>query len=209
MKKHDYIFGVIVTLIIAIGVLSMSKMSNASDSKDQKAIAIFAAGCFWCVEADFENLDGVIEVVSGYTGGKTANPTYESVVSGNTGHREAVKVTYDPKQISYARLLEAYWRTIDPLDGEGQLFDKGPQYTTAIYYQDEDQKQQAEQSRTEKQAFFDAPIMTEIVEVAPFYPAEEYHQGFYHKNPARYNSYRISCNRDPYLRNIWDKKRSG
>ncbi|MGM0422940.1 MAG: peptide-methionine (S)-S-oxide reductase MsrA [Pseudomonadota bacterium] len=187
----------------------MSKMSNASDPKDQTSTAVFAAGCFWCIEADFEKLDGVTEVVSGYTGGQTPNPTYETVSAGNTGHREAVKMTYNPRQISYSQLLEAFWRSIDPFDGQGQFCDKGPQYTTAIYYQDEDQRQQAEQSLAEKQTRFEAPIMTEIIPAAPFYPAEDYHQAFSHKNPARYQAYRVSCDRDRYLHNIWDKKQSG
>ena len=166
--------------------------------------AIFAGGCFWCNEAAFEAIEGVTEVISGYTGGEEQNPTYEQVLSGTTGHHEAVKVIYDPEIISYKELVERFWRQIDPTDDEGQFVDRGAQYTTAIFYQNGEEKQIAEQSKSELESSgrFDKPIATKILSVMPFYPAEEYHQDFYKKKTLRYKAYRDGSGRE-VLDEIW------
>lgn len=147
-------------------------------------IATFAGDCFWCMEESFEKIEGVIDVISGYTGGNVENPTYEQVLSGKTGHYEAVQVIYDPEKISYNDLLEVFWSHIDPTDPEGQFADKGPQYRTAIFYHDEEQKYLAEKSKEllEKSGLFKKPIVTEIKKSEKFYKAEDYHQNFYEKN---------------------------
>lgn len=169
------------------------------------AIATFAGGCFWCVESDFEMVPGVVEAVSGYTGGETPNPTYKQVSSGTTGHLEAVQVRYDPDVISYEGLLAAFWRMIDPTDGGGQFSDRGQEYTTAIYYHDEGQRQVAEQSRAALAASgrHDRPIVTPIEPAQVFYRAEDYHQDYFDKNPLRYGFYRRGSGRDAYLERTW------
>jgi peptide methionine sulfoxide reductase msrA/msrB len=170
--------------------------------------AIFAGGCFWCSESDFSKLPGVVKVVSGYTGGHKQDPTYEEVSSGTTGHFEAVQVFYDPSKISYESLLEYFWKHIDPTDPDGQFYDHGPQYRTAIFYADETQKLAAEESKQalEKSGRFKEPIATLILPAGKFYPAEEYHQDFYLKSPARYKSYREGSGRDQFARQIWGKE---
>lgn len=167
--------------------------------------AIFAGGCFWCSEADFEKLPGIIEVISGYTGGKVPNPTYEEVCSGRTGHFEAVKVVYDPAQISYEKLLDYYWRGVDPTDDGGQFVDRGSQYRTAIFYFDEAQKKAAEKSKKElgEKGIYESPIVTPILKAEPFYEAEEYHQGYYKKKPVRYKLYRSHSGRDQFINKTW------
>jgi peptide-methionine (S)-S-oxide reductase len=168
--------------------------------------AIFAGGCFWCMEPPFDKLDGVISTTSGYSGGHRKNPTYEEVSAGGTGHAEVVKIAYDPAKISYAELLDVYWKNIDPTTPDRQFCDKGDQYRSAIFYQGEEQKRLAEASRNalEKNKPFDAPIVTEIEAASTFYPAEEYHQDYYTKNPLRYKFYRYSCGRDQRLEELWD-----
>lgn len=175
------------------------------DSKEQRARATFAGGCFWCVESDFEKVDGVLEVISGYTGGNTENPTYEEVSSGRTGHVEAVQVIYDPSKVSYEQLLDVFWRHIDPTDPEGQFVDRGSQYKTAIFYDNEEQRRLAEASRHRLQTSkrFSKPIVTEILPLEKFYPAEDYHQNFHKKSPIRYHFYRASSGRDAFLRKMW------
>jgi len=170
-----------------------------NDSHDRKAT--FAVGCFWCVEADFEKVEGVIEAVSGYTGGDLKNPTYEQVSSGTTGHLEAIQIRYDPAKISYRELLEIFWRHIDPIDGGGQFVDRGPQYRSAIFYHDEMQRQEAEASKAELQRScrFKRPIATEILPLRTFYPAEAYHQDYWRHNPVRYRFYRMGSGRDQFL----------
>ncbi|MBD3245518.1 MAG: peptide-methionine (S)-S-oxide reductase MsrA [Candidatus Omnitrophica bacterium] len=161
----------------------------AVEEKEQKMnTAIFAGGCFWGLEEAFQNEPGVQEAVSGYTGGSVKNPTYAQVSSGTTGHREAVKVIYDPEQIPYSRLLDIYWRQIDPTDTGGQSVDRGSQYTTAIFYLNEEQRNQAEQSKKKLDASgrFSRPVVTEVLPAAPFYPAEEYHQDYYRKKSCPY-----------------------
>ena len=170
--------------------------------------AVFAGGCFWCTEADLEKVDGVIEVVSGYTGGKEVDPTYEQVSSGRTGHVEAVRVIYDPEKISYKELLHVFWRTINPTDDGGQFVDRGPQYRSAIFYTNEEQRRLAEASKRALAASgpFEKPIVTEIRPLEAFYPAEDYHQDYYDHNPIRYKWYRSGSGRDRYLEKTWDTK---
>ena len=167
--------------------------------------ATFAGGCFWCVESDFEKVDGVIEAVSGYAGGDVPNPTYKQVSAGGTGHTEAIQVTYDPDKISYKELLDILWRHMDPTDADGQFVDRGSQYRPAIFYHDEEQKRIAEESRAalEKSGRFSKPIATEIVPLTQFYPAEDYHQDYYKKNPLRYKMYRYGSGRDQFLKGKW------
>jgi len=169
------------------------------------ASAIFAGGCFWCTESDFEKVDGVVEVVSGYTGGDEENPTYEQVSSGTTGHYEAVQVYYDPLKISYAELLDVFWRHVNPTDAGGQFVDRGPQYRSAIFYHDEEQKALAEKSKAamDSSGVFKAPLVTPIIPLKQFYPAEKYHQDYYKENPIRYKWYRSGSGRDQYLVSIW------
>jgi peptide methionine sulfoxide reductase msrA/msrB len=169
------------------------------------AIAILAGGCFWCMEPPFEKLDGVLSVVSGYTGGHKENPTYREVCEGKTGHAEAIEITYDPNIISYDQLLDVFWMNIDPTDARGQFVDRGSQYRTGIFYLNEEQKRQAEDSRKRlaESGRFDRPIVTEITEATAFYPAEDYHQDYYRENTVRYNVYRYNSGRDRYLKNVW------
>lgn len=168
------------------------------------ATAIFAGGCFWCVESDFEKLPGVLSAESGYTGGHTVNPTYEQTSAGGTGHAEAVRVTYDPGKVTYPALLDYFWHHIDPTVKDRQFCDTGNQYRSAIFYQDEAQRVAAEASKAAllKNGRF-AMIHTEIVAATPFYPAEEYHQDYYKKNPLRYQYYRASCGRDKRVAEVW------
>jgi peptide methionine sulfoxide reductase msrA/msrB len=167
--------------------------------------ATFAGGCFWCVESDFEKVDGVVEAVSGYTGGQESNPTYQEVSAGGTGHAEAVQVRYDPAKITYKQLLDVFWRHVDPTDAGGQFVDRGSQYRPAIFYHDEEQKRIAEESKAEleKSGRFSKPIVTEIVPLGEFYSAEEYHQDYYDKNPLRYKFYRRGSGRDQFLKRTW------
>jgi peptide-methionine (S)-S-oxide reductase len=167
------------------------------------AKATFAGGCFWCMEGPFDKLDGVVSTTSGYTGGTRKNPTYEQVSSGGTGHTEAVQVVYDPAKVSYEKLLEIYWHNVDPLAKNRQFCDVGTQYRSAIFYQDETQKRLAEASKAEVQKRFKQPIATEIVAASAFYPAEDYHQDYYRKNPIRYKFYRTGCGRDARLEELW------
>jgi peptide-methionine (S)-S-oxide reductase len=167
------------------------------------AKATFAGGCFWCMEPPYDKLDGVTSTISGYAGGKTKNPTYEEVSRGTTGHTEVVQVTYDPKKISYEKLLDVFWRNIDPLTANRQFCDIGSQYRSAIFYHDENQKRLAEESKKALSKRFKEPIVTEIVAFTEFYPAEDYHQDYYIKNPLRYKYYRYNCGRDQRLEALW------
>lgn len=170
----------------------------------ETATAIFAGGCFWCIEADFEKLDGVIDVESGYIGGSTANPTYQQVSAGGTGHAEAVRVRYDPRRVGYEKLLDYFWHHIDPTVKNRQFCDAGSQYRSAIFYQNDAEQRLAQDSlrALEKSGKF-ARIYTEIVAAATFYPAEDYHQDYYKKNPVRYQFYRTSCGRDARVKSLW------
>jgi peptide-methionine (S)-S-oxide reductase len=167
------------------------------------AKATFAGGCFWCMEPPFDALDGVVSTTSGYTGGHTANPTYEQVSAGKTGHAEAVEIAYDPRKVTYARLLEVFWRNIDPLTANAQFCDTGSQYRAVIFVHDATQRRLAEASKDAVAQRLQKPIVTEITAASQFWPAEEYHQDYYKKNPIRYKFYRTSCGRDRRLEAIW------
>ena len=171
----------------------------------QHELATFAGGCFWCMVSPFEEMPGIVQVVSGYTGGHTVNPTYEEVCSETTGHAEAVQITYDPAFMSYKQLLEMFWRQIDPTDPGGQFHDRGESYRTAIFYHTEAQREEAEASRREleESGRFDRPIVTAIVPAGPFYAAEEYHQGYHSKQPFRYKMYRKGSGRDAFIDKHW------
>lgn len=171
----------------------------------QPAKAVFAGGCFWCTESDLEKVPGVISVVSGYTGGQLRKPSYDQVSAGGTGHYESVEVTYDPKKVGYAQILDAFWHDIDPFDADGQFCDKGDQYRSAIFYRDETQKAAAENSKRALERHFGRKIVTEILPAGPFYPAEAYHQDYAKKNPIRYHFYRFNCGRDQRLQAVWGK----
>jgi peptide-methionine (S)-S-oxide reductase len=169
------------------------------------ATATFAGGCFWCMEPPFDKLAGVVSTTSGYIGGTKANPTYEEVSEGDTGHAEAVQVVYDPSKVSYAQLLEVFWRNVDPLTPNAQFCDKGSQYRSAIFFHGAEQQKLAEESKRKLEASgrFKQPIVTELVAATTFYPAEEYHQDYYQKNPLRYRYYRHGCGRDARLKEVW------
>lgn len=171
------------------------------------AKATFAGGCFWCMEPPFDNLAGVISTTSGYIGGHKKDPSYQEVSAGSTGHAEAVQVVYDPRKITYAKLLEIFWRNIDPTVLNRQFCDSGNQYRTAIFYHNDDQKAVAEATKAQldKTKPFSAPIVTEITAAGTFYPAEDYHQDYYQKNPIRYKYYRYACGRDARLEELWGK----
>ena len=165
--------------------------------------ATFAGGCFWSMEHPFDQLDGVVSVTVGYAGGRTMRPTYEAVSAGGTGHLESVQVVYNPSRVGYDRLLDAYWHNVDPLTVEGQFCDFGPQYHTAIFYRDSAQLRLAEASKRQLESRFRQPIVTAIIPTTVFYPAEEYHQHYYKKNPLRYQAYRWGCGRDRRLKELW------
>ncbi len=194
------------TLLLGFILSSVTLPTDTEMKAPHYHQATFAGGCFWCVEADFEKLNGVIEAVSGYTGGEVENPTYEQVSSGSTGHLEAVQVTYDPDKISYQTLLAVFWRRIDPTDAGGQFVDRGPQYRSAIFYHDQTQREMAESSKQslEKSGKFDRPIATAILPLQTFYPAEAYHQDYWRKNPVRYRFYRMGSGRDQFLHQTWN-----
>lgn len=172
-------------------------------------LATFAGGCFWCMVAPFEEMPGIVQVVSGYTGGHTKNPTYEEVCSNETGHYEAVQITFDPQVFPYGQLLETFWRQIDPTDAGGQFHDRGSSYRTAIFYHSEEQRVQAEASKEALQASgrFDRPIATEIIPATTFYPAEDYHQGYHRRNAFRYSLYRKGSGRDVFIARHWTVKK--
>jgi len=170
--------------------------------------ATFAGGCFWCVESDFDKVPGVVSTTSGFMGGQKKNPSYEEVSSGGTGHAEVVQVEFDPKKVTYAQLLQVFWHNVDPLTPNAQFCDHGEQYRSAIFVADAEQRRLAEESLRALQASkrFDKPIVTQILPAGEFYPAEEYHQDYYRKNPLRYRYYRYSCGRDARLEALWGKK---
>ena len=167
------------------------------------AVATFASGCFWCTEADFDKLPGVISTTSGYTGGKVPNPTYRQVTTGETGHAEAVQVVYDPAVVSYEKLLDSYWHNVDPFVAHRQFCDTGNQYRPVVFFHTEQQRAAAEASKARIQKMFKQPIVVAITAAAPFYRAEEYHQDYYKKNSAQYRFYRFGCGRDARLQQIW------
>ena len=197
MRFHE-----ILALAAALAVSAATPASAATEK------ATFAGGCFWCMEAPFDALPGVVSTTSGYTGGKTANPSYEEVSSGASGHAEAVEIVFDPAKVSYEKLLEVFWVNIDPTVRDRQFCDHGSQYRTAIFYHSEAQRRSAEASKAAlaKSKPFKAPIVTPVEKADTFYPAEGYHQDFYRKNPVRYQFYRNGCGRDARLRELWGDK---
>lgn len=198
---------------IAMVVLALQSLSAQdvpqSGASDKLQSAVFAAGCFWCVEKAFDHVPGVTETISGYCGGKTENPTYEQVKMGKTGHYESVKVVYDPKQISYEKLLDVFWRNVDPYDPRGQFCDRGSQYRAVIFTDGEDQQQAAEASLEKLSELSRRKIVTEIKPASEFYPAEIYHQDYYLKNPVQYQIYRNQCGRDRRLMQVWGMEAGG
>jgi peptide-methionine (S)-S-oxide reductase len=192
-------------VLIAAGLL-IAAVSAVSAQRAPRAVATFAGGCFWCVEADFDKVPGVISTTSGYIGGTTKNPTYAQVSAGGTGHAEAVEVAYDPTKVTYAQLLDVFWHNIDPLVKDRQFCDSGDEYRTAIFYHDEEQKKLAEETKKAVEARFKQTVYTQIVPATEFTKAEEYHQDYYKKNEARYKFYRWNCGRDQRLEQLWGKK---
>jgi peptide-methionine (S)-S-oxide reductase len=192
-------------IIAALLVAATAVGSAGAAANQDEAIAIFAGGCFWCMEAPFDVLPGVVSTTSGYTGGNKRDPTYEQVSAGGTGHTEAVQVRYRPGEISYEALLDVFWHNIDPLAVDRQFCDRGAQYRSAIFYTDEEQQRLAEASKAALAASgkFSAPIATEVTAAGPFYPAEAYHQDYYRKHPVRYKFYRYNCGRDQRLEALW------
>lgn len=209
MKRRGWLalIGAVLGVTVVVLTLPNSRdLSASSADVEPEAVAYFAAGCFWCVEADFEKVEGVAEVVSGYMGGTTENPTYEQVSSNTTGHREAVEVQYDPDVVSYQQLLDAFWRMHDPTDAGGSFVDRGESYTSAIFYVDADQQRLAEGAKTAltESGKFEETIATVIAAADTFYPAEEYHQNYYTENPLRYRVYRAGSGRDSFINAVWD-----
>lgn len=191
-------------LIIAAALLASALVAAPTPPPPRGlAKATFAGGCFWCMVHPFDELKGVVKVTSGYTGGRTVDPTYEQVSAGVTGHRESVEILYDPKQITYEKLLGVFWHNVDPTDNAGQFCDQGPQYRSAIFYHDPMQKQIAEASKGALGKRM--KVYTDILPAGPFYAAEEYHQDYYKKNPVRYRFYRLNCGRDFVLERIWGR----
>lgn len=209
--------GLLALLVLAGALLWARVEAPAEPAKaprqatGETATAIFAGGCFWCMEKPFDKLPGVRSTTSGYTGGKLRNPSYEQVSSGNTGHIEAVRIEYDPKVVSYATLVDVFWRNIDPVDARGQFCDKGYQYTSAIFFGSDDEKRVAQESKDALAASgrLPGPIATQILPAAPFYDAEGYHQDYYEKNPIRYSFYRRGCGRDARLEELWGEEAGG
>ena len=199
-------------LILATMIgIALSASLAAAPARAGEAVAIFAGGCFWCMEPPYDKTEGVISTTSGYTGGHVPNPSYKDVSAGTTGHIEAVKIVYDPEKVSYEKLLYIFWRNIDPIRKNAQFCDEGAQYRSAIFPQDEAQREAAEKSKADLEATgrFTRPIVTEILDAAPFYAAEDYHQDYYLKNPNRYAYYRWSCGRDARLEQIWGSEAGG
>jgi peptide methionine sulfoxide reductase msrA/msrB len=208
MEKKVTIIILLVLSLFAISLITANgdSMEQTMENKNKELeTATLAGGCFWCVESDFEKVDGVIEVISGYTGGHKINPTYKEVSKGNTGHLEAVQVLYNPAKITYREILDVLWRHIDPTDSGGQFVDRGNQYRSAIFYHNEEQKKIAEESKMalEKTGIFKKPIVTEIIKFDKFYKAEDYHQNYYKENPLRYKFYRWNSGRDKFLEKVW------
>ena len=188
-------------IMLTVAAAFMLFAHAASGQQLQKAV--FAGGCFWCVESDFDKVPGVVSTVSGYTGGKTADPTYRQVTAGGTGHYEAVEITYDPAKVGYEALLTAFWHSVDPTDDGGQFCDRGQSYETAVFVANEEERRLAEASKAAAQKQLDRPIVTPILPAGPFFVAEDYHQDYYKNNPVRYRYYRFSCGRNSRVKEVW------
>jgi peptide methionine sulfoxide reductase msrA/msrB len=206
-RKSLISFLILVTFLFSYITNGESKEGEIKMEEEVLEKATFAGGCFWCIESAFDEIEGVKEAVSGYTGGKTKNPTYPKVCSGKTGHYEAVQVTFDTNKIKYEKLVEIFWQQIDPTDPGGQFADRGSQYKTAIFYHNEKQKKVAEESKKklEESVKFDKPIVTEIKEASEFYTAEDYQQDYYKTCPIRYKNYKIGSGRESFLKRVWKK----
>lgn len=199
-------------LLVALAITLSAVVASQASAAEERATAVFAGGCFWCVEEAFDGIDGVVDHTAGFAGGHVEDPSYDQVVAGGTGHVEAVRVEYDPSAVSYEELLHVFWRNVDPLDGGGQFCDRGSTYRTAIFVQGEEQRRTAERSREqlEESGRFDKPIATEIIADDTFYAAEEYHQDYFKKRPLRYKFYVSSCGRYGRLDELWgDEARPG
>ena len=204
--RRQTVLSVLSIAILFIGTLSVQAISQAAANATQGK-AYFAGGCFWCMEEVFENIEGVLSVTSGYMGGTVARPSYEEVSAGRTGHAESVEVVYDPAKVSYQKLLDAFWLNVDPITPNAQFCDHGSQYRSAIFFQTDEEKRTSETSKRaiEQSSRFNDQIVTQIVMASPFYPAEEYHQDFYKKNPIRYKFYKYNCGRAQRLETLWGK----
>ena len=194
--------------LLSAALLCAGAHANEAKPAPETAVATFAGGCFWCVESDFDHVKGVLSTTSGYIGGRTKNPTYEEVTYGSTGHIEAVEIRYDPAVVSYETLLEVFWRTVDPTDPGGQFCDRGESYQTAIFTQSKAQTDAASASkqRVEASEVLPSPVVTPIIEGKTFYPAEDYHQDYYKKNPLRYRYYRFGCGRGRRVKDLWGEE---
>ena len=206
MKRSLYPLALAIFCGVILVAISQAIVAKEVPTEDTST-AVFAGGCFWCVQPPFDKTPGVIKTVVGYTGGKEENPTYKAVSAGRTGHREAIQVTYDPSKVRYADLVTIFWHQINPTQANGQFADIGHQYTTAIFYVDAEQKAIAERSKRqlESSGKFDKPIATKIVAAGPFWPAEDYHQSYYKKNPAHYKAYKIGSGRAAYIKRVWNE----
>jgi peptide-methionine (S)-S-oxide reductase len=204
MRKLKHLAAGVFLLCVALATTPTS----VTAAEEKLNAAIFAGGCFWCVESDFDHVPGVVRTISGYTGGTLKNPTYRAVTAGRSGHYEAVEITFDPKKVSYAKLVEIFWRSVDPTDDGGQFCDRGMSYKTAIFAQSAEQKQQAQASKRnlKKTGPLKQPIVTPILDAKTFYPAEGYHQNYYKTNPVRYKFYRFRCGRDQRIKNLWGEQ---
>ena len=204
--RRQTVLSVLSIAILFIGTLSVQTISQAAANATQGK-AYFAGGCFWCMEEVFENIEGVLSVTSGYMGGTVARPSYEEVSAGRTGHAESVEVVYDPAKVSYQKLLDAFWLNVDPITPNAQFCDHGSQYRSAIFFQTDEEKRTSETSKraVEQSSRFNDQIVTQIVMASQFYPAEEYHQDFYKKNPIRYKFYKYNCGRAQRLETLWGK----
>ena len=205
--KHNALRMLLAWALFATFIGPQIRLADSASSSGRLEIATFAGGCFWCLEEALDKVDGVVSTTSGYTGGQKTHPTYEEVSVGGTGHTESVQVMYDPQKVTYTKLLDTFWHNIDPTTPDQQFCDKGHQYRSAIFYHDDNQKRLAEESkqRVDKSKPFTEPIVTEIVPASEFYPAEEYHQNFYQKNPIRYKFYKYNCGRAQRLETLWGK----
>ena len=204
MKSRASILGLL-GLMLGAGFGGVALAADGMAVAGKHQIATFAGGCFWCVESDFDHVPGVVRTISGYTGGTSKDPTYNDVTAGGTGHREAVQIYFDPMKVTYAALLEVFWRSVDPIDAGGQFCDRGVSYETAIFANSPEQAKLAEVSkqRLQNAGTLKKPIVTNIETAMQFYPAEDYHQDYYKKNPLRYQFYRFSCGRDKRITELW------
>ena len=196
-RLKQTIFASIVTTVVAAGGIS------SADAADEKAAAIFAGGCFWCVESDFDKVPGVISTTSGYIGGKAETANYKTITSRPTGHYEAVRIVYDPSKVSYRKLLSIYWRSVDPTDDGGQFCDRGHSYKTAVFVKNDKQRETAVATKKKAEEVLGKKIVTKVLKAGPFYKAEDYHQNYYKRNPVRYKVYRYRCGRDQRIKSLW------